>query len=136
MKPFKKIHVVAHYVDGNLLKGTTLDFFPSKSSFHVTTVDAAVHEVQMKDLKAVFFVKKLQGAGGYKERKGFFSSMKLGKKVLVEFLDGEVIFGYTLSYSPKGLGFFMLPGDPEANNEKVFVVHSATKRVKIQVVPA
>jgi hypothetical protein len=133
MKPRHKIQVVAHYVDGMLLKGTTLDFFPSKPSFHIITGDATVHEIHLEDLKAVFFVKELRGSSTYSERKGFFSRLDPGKKVLVEFVDGEVIFGYTLGYSPKGLGFFMLPGDPDSNNEKVFVVHSATKRVKIQV---
>lgn len=135
MKPRNKIQIVAHYIDGNLLKGTTLDFSPSKTLFHVTTVAESVHEVRMEDLKAVFFVKKFPGDTDYSERKGFFSSTRQGKKVLVEFIDGEVIFGYTHSYSPKGLGFFMLPGDPQSNNEKIFVVFSATKRVKVQVIP-
>ena len=34
-----------------------------------------------------------------------------------------------------GILLFMIPGDPHSNNSKVFVVHSATKRVKIQVKP-
>jgi hypothetical protein len=136
MKLLHRIRIVAHYLDGNLRKGTTLDFSPSKTSFHITESNESVHEVQLEELKAVFFVKKLPGSTVYKERKGFFSNDDPGKKVLVEFIDGEVIFGYTLSYSPKGLGFFMRPGDPNSNNEKVFVVHSATKRVKVQIVPA
>jgi hypothetical protein len=134
MKPQHSIYVVAHYRDGNLQRGTTLDFSPSKTSFHITTIDESVHEVLFEDLKAVFFVKKLPGSTDYKERKGFFARNELGKKVLVEFIDGEVIFGYTLGYSPKGLGFFMLPGDPNSNNEKIFVIHSAAKRVKVQIV--
>ncbi len=131
----KDIRVVAHYRDGHLLKGTTLDFQPAKPEFHIRTSKGDVHEVRLNDLKAVFFVKKLQGNTDYGERKGFLSNRDKGKKVLVEFSDGEVIFGYTLSYSKTGLGFFMLPGDPHSNNEKVFIVHSATKRVKLQLKP-
>jgi hypothetical protein len=53
----------------------------------------------------------------------------------VEFFDSEVLFGFTLSYSTRGLGFFIFPGDPESNNSKVFIVHSATKRVKVKTMP-
>ncbi|NIM19814.1 MAG: hypothetical protein GTO51_06175 [Candidatus Latescibacteria bacterium] len=130
------IKVIAHYIDGNLLKGTTLDFQPSKPFFHIRTPEGDVHKVELKELKAVFFVKALEGSTTYNERKGFLSKRDKGRKVLIEFSDGEVIFGYTLSYTSKGLGFFIIPGDPNSNNEKVFIVHSATKRVKIQVTPA
>jgi hypothetical protein len=131
----KEIHVVAHYLDGTLLKGSTLDFLPSKPKFHISTEDRSVFEVALIDLKAVFFVRSLSGRMGYSERKGFLAKKDQGKRVLVEFFDGEVLFGYTLSYSARGFGFFMLPGDPDSNNEKVFVVHSATKRVKVQFKP-
>jgi hypothetical protein len=50
---------------------------------------------------------------------------------MVEFKDGEVLFGYTLTYSSQGFGFFVFPGDPGSNNEKVFVVHAATASVKL-----
>jgi hypothetical protein len=129
----KEIKVVAHYLDSSLLKGATLDFLPSKPYFHIRTEDRDVRKVHISELKAVFFVRELNGSNEYNERKGFLSVMDQGKKVMVEFFDGEVLFGYTLSYSSKGLGFFMIPGDPNSNNSKVFVVHSATKRVKIQV---
>ena len=135
MKPPQEIRVVAHFLDGSLLKGTTLDFVPSKPKFHIRTKTRDVHEVSIEELKAIFFVRALSGSLEYNERKGFLTKKDQGKKVLVEFFDGEVLFGYTLSYSAKGLGFFMIPGDPHSNNSKVFVVHSATKRIKIQVKP-
>jgi len=135
MAMHKENLVIAHYVDGNLIKGTTLDFFPTKDRFHVTSDDGEVHEVEISALKAIFFVKDFEGNPYYAERKGFFSKVQ-GKKVMVEFADGEVLFGFTLSYSARGLGFFMFPGDPQCNNNKVFIVHSATKRVKAQTLPA
>ncbi len=136
MMDAREIRVVAHYIDGRLLKGTTLDFQPSKLIFHIQSSDGVVHEVCLDELKAVFFVRDLEGRTDYDERKGFFSQRDKGKKVLVEFFDGEVIFGYTLSYTIKGNGFFMIPGDPDSNNEKIFIVHSATKRTKIQTEPS
>jgi hypothetical protein len=135
MKTPQEIRVVAHFLDGSLLKGTTLDFLPSKPKFHVRTKNQDVHEVSIDELKAIFFVRDLSGSREYNERKGFLTEKDQGKKVLVEFFDGEVLFGYTLSYSAKGLGFFMIPGDPHSNNSKVFVIHSAAKRIKIQVKP-
>jgi hypothetical protein len=127
--------VIAHFRNGRLAKGTTLDFFPTKDKFHVTDENDDVHEVHVSDLKAIFFVRDFDGNPDYSERKGFFSNQTHGKKVMVEFFDGEVIFGYTLSYSTKGLGFFMFPGDPACNNNKVFIIHAATKRVKVQYLP-
>lgn len=124
--------VIAHYADGRLLKGSTLDFHPSRETFHVRADDGATHEVSLITLKAVFFVRELKGNPDYAERKGFFSRHVHGKKIMVEFEDGEVLFGTTLSYSTRGYGFFVFPGDPHCNNTKVFIVHSATRRVKMR----
>ncbi len=126
--------VIAHFIGGQLVKGTTLDFFPTKDKFHITTETGEIHEIQISQLKAIFFVKNFDGDTDYSEKKGFFTKQPQGKKVLVEFHDGEVLFGYTLSYSTRGIGFFMFPGDPECNNNKVFIVHSSAKRVKVKTV--
>jgi hypothetical protein len=127
--------IIAHFLDGTLIKGTTLDFFPTKDKFHLTDETGDVHEVHIPSLKAVFFVRDFEGNPDYSEKKGFFATQTQGKKVMVEFYDGEVLFGYTLSYSKRGLGFFMFPGDPGCNNNKVFIVHSAAKRVKVKTLP-
>lgn len=126
--------VVARFTDGTMLKGTTLDFFPNKPFFHVLDAEGDTHEVPVERLKAVFFVKALDGTPRA-ERKGFFTRTLQGRKVMVEFADGEVAFGYTLSYSTRGLGFFMFPGDPESNNIKIFIVHRSTVRVKVHTLP-
>jgi hypothetical protein len=136
MKPDCENKIIAHHVDGSLVKGTTLDFFPTKAKFHITDGGGDVHEVSVNELKAIFFVKNYSGNPAYTDKKGFFTSYVQGKKVMVEFFDGEVMFGFTLSYSERGLGFFMFPGDPESNNTKVFIVHGATKRVKVKTMPS
>jgi hypothetical protein len=53
----------------------------------------------------------------------------IGKKVKVEFNDGEVLYGMTLGYSPHRQGFFFTPIDPESNNERIFAVLSAVKEL-------
>ena len=123
--------VIARFLDGTLVRGTTFDFAPTKISFHVDD-GHGTREIDIGDLKALFFVRDFDGDAGYHEKKGFFSPHAHGKKVMVEFLDGEVLFGYTLSYTSRGLGFFVFPGDPESNNEKVFIVHGATRRIKLR----
>ena len=135
MKPFYENKVIAHFLDGSLIKGTTLDFFPTKDKFHISESCGDVHKVHVNTLKAIFFVKNYNGDADYTEKKGFFTNQTHGKKVMVEFFDGEVLFGYTLSYSARGPGFFMFPGDPECNNNKVFIVHAAAKRVRVKTFP-
>ena len=136
MTQYAENQVIAHFVGGKLVKGTTLDFHQSKRRFHITDDDGRVHEVDLKNLKAVFFVKDFHGDPKYNERKGFFHpEVKQGKKVMVEFGDGEVLFGHTLSYTAKGLGFFMFPGDPDSNNIKIFVIHESAKRIKVKSLP-
>jgi len=121
---------VARFLDGLTLRGTTIDFSPTRRLFHITD-GGATHEVDVDKLKALFFVRDFDGNAAYTEKKGFFARQNHGKKVMVEFKDGEVLFGYTLNYTSQGLGFFVFPGDPESNNEKVFVVHAATASVKL-----
>ena len=133
MNARKTDKVIAHFIDGSLLKGTTHDFYPSRTKFNLTVEgeETATH-IHVNELKALFFVRDYKGRPDYRERKGFFKDTDPGNKVLVEFFDGEIIFGYTITYSAKGHGFFMAPGDPDSNNEKVFVVHASTKRVKVK----
>jgi hypothetical protein len=122
--------VVARFQDGLSLRGTTIDFSPARRTFRLTH-DGATFEIDLTKLKALFFVRDFEGNPAYSEKKGFFARLNHGKKVMVEFKDGEVLFGYTLTYSTQGIGFFVFPGDPESNNEKVFVVHAATRTVRL-----
>ena len=99
MKLDRENRVIARHIDGDIIKGTTLDFFPTKERFHITDGGGDVHEISVNALKAIFFVKDYLGDPDYTEKKGFFTKQLQGKKVMVEFFDGEVLFGFTLSYS-------------------------------------
>ncbi|MCK4234418.1 hypothetical protein KAX75_08310 [candidate division WOR-3 bacterium] len=129
--------VVARFKDGNLLKGFTLDFSPVKDIFHLVSEQdkdkGKSHEVEVEELKAIFFVKSLQGNKGYYEKKKFedISDSKLqGMKIRVEFIDGEIIRGKTLVYSSNRKGFFVFPVDPNSNNEKIYCISSAVREVE------
>lgn len=129
--------VVVHYLDGRLERGYTTDFQPHKELFHLIVKESGREKsvpVKLTNLKAVFFVKELLG----KKRtrpvvKKTFEEIQdkalIGKKVKVEFIDGEVLFGLTMGYSPQRRGFFFSPIDPESNNERIFALLSAVKDI-------
>ncbi len=126
--------VVARFADGRRVKGFTSDFFPSKTHFHVTLAKAPAGSqpvgVQTKDLKALFFVKDFTGNPLYDEIKEFDPSRPaVGHKIKVLFKDGEVMVGTTQSYQPGRLGVFLVPADPKSNNERCYVVSSATQEI-------
>ncbi|UCD32410.1 MAG: hypothetical protein JSW04_01630 [Desulfobacterales bacterium] len=126
MKPNK---VVIRFNDGRILKGNTSDFFPNKNRFHLTHLDGKIEEIDIGALKAVFFVKNFKG-NKYHQKSYDDKVHGAGRKIKVDFNDNESIIGYALGYSPDRQGFFMTPGDVEGNNERIFVVRSATKNIE------
>jgi len=129
--------VVIHYIDGKIERGYTTDFQPQKEIFHLVIKKNNKEKslpVKTSELKAVFFVKELHGRK--KERpvikrtfKEVIDKRLIGKKVCVEFNDGEILNGLTLGYSPQRRGFFFSPIDPESNNERIFAVLSSVKNI-------
>lgn len=124
--------VVARYTDGRMLKGFAQNFDPARDGFAVVPRDAAdasePEYVRLADLKAVFFVEDFDGEPEYSERKEFLKQ-NAGRRLTVTFADGEVLVGTSLTYHPSRAGFFLFPGDPFSNNDKVFVVASAVVEV-------
>jgi hypothetical protein len=132
MEPTK---VIVRYNDGRILKGFTQNFFPNKSIFHFQPADpqnpGSNLEVQIKDLKGVFFVRDFAGNPRYKEKKTFPEGVQIsGKKVEVTFKDGEIMVGSTLGYDPNRPGFFFFPSDPQWNVIRVYVVSQSVSKVR------
>ena len=129
MEPVK---IVVHFTDGGLIKGFSNDFFPNKEQFHLTEHSSdEIIDIDVSDLKAIFFVKDFEGKSDYQERKGFLDDQNIqGRKVRVIFQDGEAIVGSVLGYDPKRQGFFVIPADPESNNSRIFVVVAATTDIE------
>lgn len=126
--------VVARFSDGKILKGTTQDFFPNRPSFHLLPVDGSQGiEIRCKQLKALFFVKSFEGDRHRKDIRGFVTApaeTAQGKKIAVRFKDGELLCGYSLSYTPDREGFFVFPADAGSNNLRAYVVTGAATEVK------
>jgi len=121
--------VVVHFKNHTLLKGTTGDFFPNKTQFHLIDPEGKATTITVNQLKAIFFVKDFVGNKLHQDNYEL-NMPGTGRKIWVEFFDGEVIIGHTLGYSPDRQGFFLTPADPESNNERIFVVKESTKIIK------
>lgn len=120
------------FVDGRVLKGTTQDFSPHKSSFHLALSDdpnARALNVPLGALKAVFFVRTYEGNREHVENRDLTSAKGQGRKILVTFADGEVLGGFTTGYSKDKQGFFVIPVDPKTNNTRIYVVTAAVKTI-------
>jgi hypothetical protein len=131
--------VVARFVDGRVLKGTTHDFAPHKSIFHLTLSDdptARALAVPVGALKALFFVRSYEGNPKHVEGGDFDKAKGQGRKIVVTFADGEVVCGFTTGYAKDKQGFFVIPVDPNSNNSRVYAVTTAVKKVEWADVPA
>ena len=128
----ERVKVAARYLDGRVLKGYAHNFDPQKSSFELHAREGAETDgsivVRLADLKAVFFVRDFDGNPTYDERKEFGAAFT-GRRLSVEFTDGDVLVGTTFSYDPSRPGFFLFPPDPACNNEKVYVNAAAVAKV-------
>ena len=128
------LKVAVHFKDGSIKKGTTQNFSANNVSFHLLTSDGQTLVVKMEELKAMFFVKDYLGNKLSKDVNKISRSniqAGTGRMIRVTFSDDEMIVGYSAGYSPNRQGFFVIPADQEGNNERFFVITSATKKVEI-----
>lgn len=127
--------VVARFLDGTTVKGTTDDFYPNRSSFHLHEPGStSAKEVKCSQLKALFFVRDLVGDAARQDVHGFTpvpAEASKGKKIVVQFRDGEILSGFTLAYTPDRSGFFVLPADSGSNNLRVYVFKHAAQKIAI-----
>ena len=125
--------VLLAYLDGRRERGCVYDFSPLKDTFRLSPENGLLQlrgpEVDLKDLKAVFFVKDFRGNSKYKESKKVEEG-KPGRKVEVTFSDGEKVVGTTQAYNPQSKGFFVFPADGKSNSLRIFVVNWNVRDVK------
>lgn len=124
--------VVAHFVDGRVVKGISHDINPKRPFCHIRTSENGTVSVKLSDLKALFFVKDL--AGDPKREDGRVLETKDprargARPIEVEFGDGERVVGLTVGYPPVGPFFFVLPADGRSNNVRIMVNQAAVVRM-------
>jgi len=123
--------VVARLREGGVIKGTTGDFSPVRTSFHIQN-ETGNHVVEHGSLKAVFFVRDLDGDHRHQKTNVFATDKPaIGRKIAVRFADGEILVGTTQGYAPGRPGFFVTPADTESNTIRCFVLSAATSEVKM-----
>jgi PilZ domain len=124
--------VVARLRNGQVQRGYTNDFHPSKAHLHLTPEDKSGETMflAVSQLKAVFFVREFAGDPSRVDRTEFDNAHH-GRKIEVTFDDGEVLRGTTLAYRDNGCGFFVQPADAGSNNMRVFVSPDAIVDVRL-----
>jgi hypothetical protein len=125
--------VVAHFLDGRVLKGTSLDVDPARPAFHIRPPEGPTAEVKLKDLKALFFVRSLEGDMARQETRTLDPADPRGHgstAVSLCFPDGEVMLGLTNRFPPNRPYFFIVPVDPHCNNIRMLVNRSAVKKME------
>ena len=120
--------IVARYRDGRTIKGASLDIDPGRPSCHVRTPEGKTVEVHLKDLKALFFVRSLEGDSVHVEDQtpDPQDPRSRGARLMtLTFEDGEVMVGLTIRYPPNRPFFYILPVDPKSNNLRTLVNREA-----------
>ena len=130
--------VVVKYQNGEIIKGWVEDFRLDRVSFTFLPLieynEEERMEINFDSLKAVFFVKDFIGDKNYKKVRTFnvdFNITPSQRKLIVNFEDGEHLYGTSHSYGRSKVGFFIYPVDPKDNNERIFVIHSAIESVRL-----
>jgi hypothetical protein len=116
---------IVAFLDGRRLKGYIYNFSAQKDGFRLfleqDTLQREGTNVQMQDLKAIFFARDFVGNREYSESQTL-TGQNQGRKAEVTFRDGEKLVGTTDAYNPQKIGFFLVPADPRSNNLRVFVI--------------
>jgi hypothetical protein len=127
-------NVVAHFKDGRVLKGTSLAVDPAKPAFPLRPSDGRAVEVQFKDLKALFFVRSLEGNAGHKDASTLTPGDPRSRgstQIKLKFEDGEVLLGLVNAYPPTRAFFFLNPVDSASNNIRILVNRAAVSSIEV-----
>jgi len=123
--------VVAHLLDGRLIKGSTYGVQPTHPICQIRSPDRTL-AVPLSELKALFFVKDLAGDPSHEEAQAVDGAdpRALGaRRLLITFRDGEELVVLAPTYDQKREFFFVLPADPHSNNVRILVNRAAVSSV-------
>jgi hypothetical protein len=120
--------VVARYQDGRLVKGVSMDVDALRPTFHVKPPEGKAVEVALNELKALFFVRSLDGDSTHNEDRTPNPADPRARGatiVSIRFADGEEIVGLINGYPPKRPYFFVVPMDTKSNNVRILINRAA-----------
>lgn len=126
--------IVVHLKNGTIHKGVTHDFESTVKSFHILPGEGGgvPVRIQIDDMKALFYVKDYIGNRDFVSRQQFADAKTSQRKVIVQFKDGEEIWGVLgEGADDDSLGFFFFPVDERDNNIRIFVNRSAMEGMRL-----
>ena len=133
-----KKKAVVKYRNGEIIKGWVEEFRPDRDFFILYPLieysEEERIEINFSSLKAVFFVKDFIGNKDHKKVRIFNVASKITPsqhKLIVNFKNGEHLYGTSHSYGRYKVGFFVFPIDPKDNNERIFVVRKAIENIRL-----
>lgn len=131
--------VILRFIDGKMLKGYIRDLKIAEEYLYLEDESANRHKVRLKELKAIFFVKRFEGVRGHQEKKDFPESSTAARHVFVKFKDGETIMGSmegevswqrgAFRETMKERAFTIVPVDEDGNNIRIVVITTAVQDV-------
>jgi hypothetical protein len=125
--------VVARLLDGRVVKGSSLDVDPGKPIFHVRDAEGRSEKLLLRNLKAIFFVRSLEGdptRNDATQPKSTDPRVRGSFPITVTFQDGEKISGLTNRYPPNRPFFFILPADAGSNNIRILINGEAVTKME------
>lgn len=126
--------IVARYADGRIVKGMSLDVAPERPTCHVRTSDGGMVEIALRELKALFFVKSLEGDAQKSDAQVVDATdprLRGAKLIEVIFHDQERIVGMVMRFPPLKTYFFLVPADPSSNNLRILVNKDQVKTMGV-----
>ena len=126
--------IVARFKDGRVLKGVSHDIQPTRPAFHIRTEDGKTLQINMAELKAVFYVRSLEGNSQHEENltpDPEDARSRGASVVTMKFLDGENMVGLVNGLPGSKPYFFVTPVDASSNNIRILVNQTALVSIKM-----
>lgn len=125
--------VVLRFRDGHLTRCILMrEFTPLDFAVEAETDDGETIQINISDLKAIFFLKNPSRRGAEMQAGARVGELPAGAPARVEFFDGEIVHGLVQEYRMENSGFFLYPTSPESNNEMIFVVARAINTLSLE----
>jgi hypothetical protein len=129
--------LVIKYKDSSIIKGWMENFNPEREMVIIHPLKEYSNEerleIRLNELKAIFFVKDFIGNRKYQKVRTFENypyNSPTQRRIIVNFKDGEKLYGTSYSYNPLKKGFFIYPIDSFDNNIRIFAVKDAIEKVE------
>jgi hypothetical protein len=126
--------VVAHLLDGRLIKGLAESILPDRPLCHVLTRERGMLTVYLADLKALFIVRDFEGNSKYVEQQTIEPADPRAtgaQRLQIVFRDGERLLALATTYEATQPLFFATPADPQSNNIRILVNRAAVESVTV-----